>query len=293
MKISVITVAYKNSKVVIDLLNSIAKYNDIGDELEVIIVDNSPEYARVEEVIKVAKYKNYIYIKADNKGFGAGNNRGAEIAKGDILAFLNPDIILIEPIFKKICQKFEEDGELVWLGGELLTIEGKHQDSYNYRAEYDKWFNCFLCRKWQKWFNVFDAEKMFLFGADIFIRKNVFEQVGCFDEDLFMFSEEEDLALRIQKQINLNNCIKYDFKIKLKHLGRQSTGNDIRYITEDIQSPVYYLKKHGFDYKKILRARIQIDKMKNCIDMFIRPYKVNQRKIKLKFLQENYPEIFE
>lgn len=44
MRIFVITVAYKNSKVVIDLLNSIKKYNDIGDELEVIIVDNSSEY---------------------------------------------------------------------------------------------------------------------------------------------------------------------------------------------------------------------------------------------------------
>ena len=33
MKISVITVAYKNSKVVIDLLNFIVKYNYIGDEL--------------------------------------------------------------------------------------------------------------------------------------------------------------------------------------------------------------------------------------------------------------------
>ncbi|MBQ0068073.1 MAG: hypothetical protein KBS60_07850 [Phascolarctobacterium sp.] len=61
-KISVITVAYKNSKVVVDLLNSIAKYNDIGNELEVIIVDNSPEDARIEEVIKVADYKSYIYI---------------------------------------------------------------------------------------------------------------------------------------------------------------------------------------------------------------------------------------
>jgi len=68
VRISVITVTYKNSKVVVDLLNSIQKYNGIGDELEVIIIDNSPENFRIEEAIKGADYKGYIYIPADNRG---------------------------------------------------------------------------------------------------------------------------------------------------------------------------------------------------------------------------------
>ena len=41
MKISVIIVAYINSDVLVKTLKSIEKYNDIGTNLEVIIVDNS------------------------------------------------------------------------------------------------------------------------------------------------------------------------------------------------------------------------------------------------------------
>ena len=48
MKISVIIVAYKSGDILVKCLDSIAKYNDIEDELEVIVVDNSPEDERIE-----------------------------------------------------------------------------------------------------------------------------------------------------------------------------------------------------------------------------------------------------
>ena len=120
MKISVIVVAYKSGDVLVKCLDSIAKYNDIGDELEVIVVDNSPEEARIEKDLEKSEYKNYHYIPSDNRGFGAGNNQGADIATGDILAFLNPDIILIEPIFKKVWEKFQQEKDLMLMGGKLL-----------------------------------------------------------------------------------------------------------------------------------------------------------------------------
>lgn len=71
MKISVIIVAYKSGDILVKCLDSIAKYNDIEDELEVIVVDNSPEDERIERDLVKSQYKNYRYIPSDNRGFGA------------------------------------------------------------------------------------------------------------------------------------------------------------------------------------------------------------------------------
>ena len=100
MKISVIIVAYKSGDILVKCLDSIAKYNDIEDELEVIVVDNSPEDERIERDLAKSQYKNYRYIPSDNRGFGAGNNQSRYINRGNP-CILNPDIILIEPILKK------------------------------------------------------------------------------------------------------------------------------------------------------------------------------------------------
>lgn len=291
MKMSVITVAYKNSKVVIDLLNSIAKYNDIGDELEVIVVDNSPEEDRIDKAIQVANYKDYIYIKADNRGFGAGNNTGAKIAKGEILAFLNPDIILIEPIFKKVIEKFEKDSNLVWLGGKLLSLNGDSNISFEWR--YERQNHLFdACGRLLRKFDVFIGSIEHLSGADIFVRGSVFNEVGCFDETIFMYGEEDDLSYRILKK-NQGYRIGFCKKIKIVHLEHASTSGERFSIIECLKGNKRYLEKSGFDYKKIFLNKYKLEHFKYLIDRWLRPKRAQQRKIMMECLKENYPEIFE
>ena len=97
IELSVIIVSYKNLEIIVDCLNSIYKNNDIGNYLEVIVVDNSPEDNIYNYVAD--NFENVRIIKNQNKGFGEGNNKGACIARGKYLLFLNPDTILVEPIF--------------------------------------------------------------------------------------------------------------------------------------------------------------------------------------------------
>jgi len=294
MRISVITVAYKNSKVVVDLLNSIHKYNDIGDELEVIIVDNSPEDCRIEDAIKVADYKGYTYIPADNRGFGAGNNIGAAVAQGKILAFLNPDIILIEPIFKKILEKFNNDDKLAWVGGQLLDKNGKRNFSFGYRFEYS---NCSLFEsvkfKIEEYFQKFDKNRMYLIGADIIIRCTIFEQIGKFDENIFMYHEENDLTQRVLKIVP-NAKIRFCSDIRMVHL----EGHSMNFISAQamklcFESSLYYCQKYGIDAKDIYRKLYRWWKQRLFVDSFIRPQNVEWRKQYLRMIEEKLPELKE
>ena len=108
--LSIIIVSHKNLEVLRNCLDSIYLYNDIGECLEIIVVDNSPE-DNIYHYIK-NNYSDIMILRMDNKGFGAANNLGAKIAKGEYLLFLNPDTILIEPIFKFAINQFEKDDKL-------------------------------------------------------------------------------------------------------------------------------------------------------------------------------------
>ena len=277
MKISVIIVAYKSANILKRCLDSIAKYNDLGDELEVIVVDNSPEGFRVQSEIEKSNYKNFKYIAADNKGFGTGNNIGAKVAGGEILAFLNPDIILIEPIFKGIYQEFLQNSKVEMLGVKLLYEDMKIGFSFYYDYKYS-----ILKKQMQKIRNKigkFDSKNMYIAGADMFVRKNTFFDVGMFDENIFMYYEEPDLTRRIR---NYNNEAKIEFcnKYKMIHLEKKSTPQSLNVLDYEFDSAIYYGKKYGLDYKK----KIQFEM--NYIELKKRIYRLIQNKEKEEKLEE-------
>ena len=208
IKFSVIIVAYNCYDLIRDCLDSIEKYNDIGDELEIIVVDNGSDgtWQRIKQT------DNLKCIKADNKGFGAGNNRGFEIARGEYILFLNPDTLLIEPVFKFAIDKFEKNPKVGWFGVQLLDAQKKKNASFDFRMK-----GGLLLTQVAKLFqnlNIFIPSVMFTGGADIFIRNEVFADAGRFDENIFMYCEEEDLTRRVH---NLGFTTSYYKSKKIIH----------------------------------------------------------------------------
>lgn len=102
-KLLVITVTYNpNIEELRLFINSYHKYNDLYDKAKLIIVDNSPEYSwNKEEFIK--EYNEVDFISnPSNPGFGASNNIGFKQYDSDYALFINNDVELIEPVFKKL-----------------------------------------------------------------------------------------------------------------------------------------------------------------------------------------------
>ena len=89
--LSIIIVSYNSDEYLRDCLDSIFFNNDIGEKLEVIIVDNAKSH---NTKCIVDKYNQAVYIESSNAGFGAGNNTGARHAKNEYMLFLNPDTVL-------------------------------------------------------------------------------------------------------------------------------------------------------------------------------------------------------
>lgn len=263
-KLSVIIVSYNAIEVLKDCIESIFKYNDIGFELEIIISDNSPK-VDLYNIIK-EKYRDVKIIhNMENRGFGYGNNQGVKIASGDYLLFLNPDTILIEPVFSWAIEQFNRDSKLAMFGVKLLKPDYTLNNSFMLMDLFGikAWFLNKLCLKK----DLFVANRMFTSGADIFIRKDIFQQISGFDENIFMYYEESDLVHRINKK-NKELKIKYFPQKKIIHLegGTKETGGEsISSYKRQLNTFRYYCKKYDISFVKSIKSEIllySIKKMK-------------------------------
>lgn len=275
-ELSVIIVSYKNLKILKDCLNSIKKYNDIGNKLQVIVSDNSPD---MEVFNYIENHYSWVnVIKNENKGFGAGNNRGVEISSGKYLLFLNPDTILIEPIFSFAIEKFENDKNLALFGYQLLSKNGKENPSFYIMDHFGiiATFHEKECRKRHK----YNDGEMYIAGADLFVRRASFDEAGQFDENIFMYDEEPDLIKRIKQKAESKETAFFPEK-HIIHLEGGTSGRDseaeLRLRKRITEADKYYAEKWNMDIKKILEGKRRYVNLKILLYFFTNR-KAEQRK---------------
>lgn len=287
--LSIIIVSYNQLNILRNCLDSIKKFNDIGDNLEVIVSENSPTN-EIYDALQ-AEYSWIKIIKNENIGFGRGNNRGYEFSTGKYLIFLNPDTILIEPVFKFAINKFEEDDELALFGVQLKDLNMNNVISFACIDTDIKGIIGHLKEKKRINKGCFIDSNMLILGADLFVRRESFEQAGKFDEQIFMYREEEDLVKRL-KQKSKAKKVKFFGEKSIIHLEGGTEGRDyssLRAKTERIcVTDSYYTYKWNLDYCKILKNRIRFYRFSILMNMLLLRFdKVKEKKIVAKiFLKE-------
>ena len=249
--LSIIIVSYKNIQVLKKCVESIYKFED-ASQFEIIIVDNSPNRDFIyNEFIRI--YPDIPVIDNDNKGFGEGNNRGAEISSGKYLLFLNADTYLIEPTLCNALKEFN-DSKLGLFGVKILTTSLNSGFSFFYEMKYDFWHGRLLKIKNKR--NIFESDKMYIAGADLFIRKDLFFQAGMFDENIFMYVEEPDLGRRVKK---LGYNVDFFDKYRIVHIGGGSSDESVKSIFSfktRLKSEIYFAKKYNLNIKKAIRNEV-------------------------------------
>ncbi len=276
---SVVIVSYRNLKILNDTLDSLMKYNDLGESLEIIVVDNSPENDLYDHVRE--HYAHVILIKNENKGFGHGNNAGVKQSSGKYLLLLNPDTILVESIFKFAINAFEKDPKLGLFGVKLVDRELKRNHSF-YLMEYAG----FIAAQLEKTANAMDFYKngkMYIAGANLFVRKEVFIKCGGFDEKLFMYSEEADLTRRV---LGLGYHTAYFKEKMIIHLEGKTTVKNLSSEKIRLESKAYYSAKYGLNYRKRLVEERNYDLLKIVIFKLTSPDKVKALKEKVAMLND-------
>lgn len=255
--LSILIVTYNSHHLIEKCLANLFKQNDIGDALEVIIVDNSnsENNAILFELVST-KYPDKVkMIKNDrNGGYGQGNNIGIKAANGKYIAIMNPDITMTEPLFRDTINTFEGHQNLSIIGYKQL---GASDLSFYIRPEYNiPIINSFLIKFFNK-INYFNKKCMYLSGAFFFARRQCFEDIGYFDENLFLYCEEPDIAKRM---LALNKDILFDKRKSYIHEiddRNTMTALNFKFL---LNSSAYYLSKYSFN--KLLFLKNMLFEMK-------------------------------
>lgn len=197
-----------------------------------------------------------MYAKSpENIGYGAGNNLGVKHARGELLFFLSPDTevikgsidILVDFIQKNLQTAIvaplilKQDKTVYKVQGsrELTPIRAIVGLSFlNTLFPNNPISNAYFLADWdKKHIQEVDAVP----GSSFLIKKHLFEQIGGFDEDFFMYFEEHDLGNRIKK---LGYKLYIYPEAKVVHLGGRSSKDYKKIDKIFSQSRFLYFKKH-------------------------------------------------
>ena len=181
--------------------------------VEVIVVDNASTDGCVETVASrfAGDARVRIVRNASNLGFGAGCNRGAALATGDALVFLNPDCVLAQDVLKRLREASASAAGV--LGAEIVDAAGvpepasRRRDPLLRRALMTLSGLARFERRWPALTGIdlppgsnsppvenVDAVS----GALMYLPRTAFERVGGFDEGYFLHAEDLDLCRRVR-----------------------------------------------------------------------------------------------
>ncbi|PIP26410.1 MAG: hypothetical protein COS71_00590 [Candidatus Moranbacteria bacterium CG06_land_8_20_14_3_00_40_12] len=245
-KLSIIIVNYQSELYLQKCLASLFRFNP-GIDFEIVVVNND-EKEKLEKTKE--KFPSVVLINSpQNNGFGAACNLGVRHAKGDLLFFLNPDTEVLSDNLSILLDRFVENKKIGVLGPKLVTMEGKTQP-WCAGKDFSFWeliknnFGVIASRK--IWESENETQADWVSGAALFVRQELFDKIGGFDEKFFMYGEDIDLCRRIREE-------KYEVRFcpqaSILHLGGKSQRNFLEQKRQYFKSLCYYLKKTVFRKK--------------------------------------------
>lgn len=253
MQLSVIILNYNVKHFLEACISSVQKALAVLDA-EIIVVDNASTDGSKEMMKMVFPTITYLF-QTTNAGFPKGNNIGVAKAKGKYICILNPDTIVAENTFEAILKHITTLPNFGILGCKLIDGSGNFLPESK-RGIPTPWV---AFTKVMGLYNVFPKMKLFnqyyaqdidenengkvsiLVGAFMFLEKQLYEKVGGFDEDCFMYSDDIDLSYLSLKEGKQNY---YFSDVRCIHFKGESTLKDGTYMKRFKEAMQFFYKKH-------------------------------------------------
>ena len=209
--VSIIVVSYNTRDMTIECLRSIVRETP-EVSFEVLLIDNQSTDGSFEAIRdEFESDPRFTLVPSDrNLGFAGANNEMAKRARGRYILLLNPDtVVTSRAIEGVIAFANESPSSQIW-GGRTFYEDGvlNHGSCW---GDYSIWSQ--LCRysglsrlaprssffdprTYGRWERDSIREVAIVTGCFLLIEKKLWDQLGGFDPEFFMYGEEADLCIR-------------------------------------------------------------------------------------------------
>lgn len=191
-------------------------------DLEVIVVDNGSSDGSVELLtqqypqVKIARFET-------NTGFSVAVNRGIRESAGEFIALINNDTVVDSDWLKYMVLAMREHSDIGSCGCKMLAYDD-HSLLDGAGDGYRRGGLPGRIGHREKDTGQFDKPRYILgaCGGAALYRREMFDEIGLFDEDYFAYLEDVDMGLRAQSAGY--KCF-YEPKAIIYHLGCGTTGS--------------------------------------------------------------------
>ncbi len=218
--ITFIIVTYQSENIIKNCLDTLPKQS------KKIIIENSNNTNLEKELKK--KYDNIEVIVSNNIGMGAGNNIGLKACKTSYAYVLNPDTKFYNDTLKNLIETLKNINDFT-----LISPLNDNENFPNYKKSYPS-------IKTEK--NILPVNSIDGFSMLFNLKK--FKDQNFFDENFFLYLENDDLCLRIKKRKELIYIVTNSF---INHKGSISRSEKLEYLRNWhwMWSKFYFNNKHN------------------------------------------------
>lgn len=212
IKISCIILNYNDEKTTSNLVNAIKDYSSISS---IIIVDNLSNDGSYEKLLRLKNDKIKVIQTKKNGGYGYGNNEGIRFAynseNADYILIANPDVHFTNDTVNKMKEFLLHNQEYAICAPTALKPNGETQNLIAWRLQslwdyalsssmiYLKFFsNKFYKDEYFSNNNLVDVDVDVVPGSLLMVNAQYMIEHGMYDENNFLYSEEEMLAIKFK-----------------------------------------------------------------------------------------------
>lgn len=249
MTVSVITVMHNSGDVVGEMIAA------LPPALELVVVDNASADDGPALVRRMRPGATLVTL-TENFGFGRGCNEGARRSSGEVLVFLNPDCRPEPGAIERLVAEARTDPQSIF-GPAMLHLDGtlRHNLRRRSRPVHEILENLPSSARWvpARWRRDLPGNAPiygdggdvdYLQGACLVVARESFCRAGGFDEDYFLYSEEETLCAAIRS--NGGRCV-YVAEAQVRHAGGTSTAKQGGFAAYHAfrSRAIFYRKRDG------------------------------------------------
>lgn len=218
---------------------------------EIIVIDNNSSDDSC--VMMKELFPNVKLIEnKENLGFPKGNNIGVAQAKGDYICILNPDTVVAEDTFIKILDTKNWKPNTGIIGCKLIDGTGKFlpESKRGIPTPWVAFTKIFGLYKISNFFGKYYAQHLtenqsgkvdILVGAFMVMKLELYNEIGGFDENCFMYSDDIDLSYMALKKGKTNY---YFHETTVIHYKGESTIRDEKYMKRFQEAMNFFYTKH-------------------------------------------------